>query len=67
RAQHQTAITLIKTSLSLSDPVHVITALLYHKVSTIDLTPVLINEDSWKELAPYVHVSSARLRLCRPT
>ncbi|KAF8136219.1 hypothetical protein EV363DRAFT_1158537, partial [Boletus edulis] len=63
----QTAITLIKMSLSLSDPVHVITALLYHEVSTIDLTPVLVNEDSWKELAPYIHASSARLQLCHPT
>lgn len=51
----QTVITLIKSSLGLPDPVRVTTALFYREDGTIDQTPVCVDEDSWKELAPYVH------------
>ncbi|KAF8126701.1 hypothetical protein EV363DRAFT_1223962, partial [Boletus edulis] len=46
----RTVITLIKTSLSLSDPIYVTTALFFREDGTIDPTPVLVDEDSWKEL-----------------
>ncbi|KAF8552121.1 hypothetical protein OG21DRAFT_1376450, partial [Imleria badia] len=55
RVPLRTVIALIKTSFSLSDPIHITTALFYREDGTIDTTPVLIDEDSWKELVPYVH------------
>lgn len=48
-------ITLIKTSLSVSDPIRITTALFYREDGTVDPMPVLVDEDSWKELVPYVH------------
>ncbi|KAI9456183.1 hypothetical protein HD554DRAFT_2077981 [Boletus coccyginus] len=54
-APPQTVISLIKSSLSLADPIHVTTALFFREDGTVDPTPVLVDEDSWKELAPYVH------------
>ncbi|KAF8419131.1 hypothetical protein L210DRAFT_1060834 [Boletus edulis BED1] len=47
---HQTVTTLMKTSLSPSDSIHITTALFYCEDGTIDQTPVLMYEDSWKEL-----------------
>ena len=58
---------LIKTSLALSDPVHVTTALFYREDGTIDPTPALVDEDSWKELAPYVHTLHVEDDLERPS
>ncbi|KAG9310085.1 hypothetical protein JVU11DRAFT_9694 [Chiua virens] len=55
RVPLRTVIALIKTSLGLSDPVRIITASFYRDDGTIDPTLVLVDEDSWKELAPYVH------------
>lgn len=67
RYLHQTVITLIKTSLSLSDPIHVTTALFYREDGSIDPTPVFVDEDSWKELAPYVHTLHVEDDLDRPS
>ncbi|KAI9456178.1 hypothetical protein HD554DRAFT_1999334, partial [Boletus coccyginus] len=55
RVPLHSVMTLIKTSLSLSDPIRVTTALFFREDGTVDPTPVLVDEDSWKELAPYVH------------
>lgn len=63
----QTVITLIKTSLSISDPVRITTALFYREDGTIDPTPVLVDEDSWKEIAPYVHTIHVEDDLERPS
>ncbi|KAF8126712.1 hypothetical protein EV363DRAFT_1585719 [Boletus edulis] len=48
-----TVIPLIEASLSLPDPIKVTTALFIREDGTVDPTPVLDDEDSWKELAPY--------------
>ncbi|KAF8452902.1 hypothetical protein L210DRAFT_3626857 [Boletus edulis BED1] len=67
RVPLRTVITLIKTSLSLSDPIYVTTALFFREDGTIDPTPVLVDEDSWKELAPYVHTLHVEDDLERPS
>lgn len=58
---------LIKTSLALRDPIHVTTAVFYREDGTIDPTPALVDEDSWKELAPYVHTLYVEDDLERPS
>jgi hypothetical protein len=58
---------LVKTSLSLADAVHVTTALFYREDGTVDPTPALVDEDSWKELAPYVHTLHVEDDLERPS
>lgn len=60
-------IALIKTSLSILDPIHVTSALFYREDGTVDPTPILIDEDSWKELAPYVHTLHVEDDLERPS
>ncbi|KAF8126687.1 hypothetical protein EV363DRAFT_1173905 [Boletus edulis] len=68
RVPLRTMIALIETSLSLPDPIKVTTALFFREDGTIDPTPALDDEDSWKELAPYgrEHLSRATLRHDRP-
>ncbi|KAF8119669.1 hypothetical protein EV363DRAFT_1461462 [Boletus edulis] len=65
RVPLRTVIALIETSLSLPDPIKVTTALFFREDGTIDPTPALDDEDSWKELAPYgrEHLSRATLRV----
>lgn len=60
-------ITLIKTSLSLTDPIRVTSALFYREDGTVDSTPILVDEDSWKEIAPYVHTLHVDDDLDRPS
>ena len=60
-------IALIKSSLALSDPIHVTTALFYREDGTVDPTLVLVDEDSWKELAPYIHTLHVEDGLERPS
>ncbi|KAH0831390.1 hypothetical protein J3R83DRAFT_14054 [Lanmaoa asiatica] len=67
RVPLRTVIALIKTSLSLSDPICVTTALFYREDGTVDPAPVLVDEDSWKELAPYVHTLHVEDDLKRPS
>ncbi|KAF8452897.1 hypothetical protein L210DRAFT_3755839 [Boletus edulis BED1] len=55
-------ITLIKPSLSLSDPIHIVTPIFYREDGTIDPSPVLLDEDLWKELALYIHTPPRRAR-----
>ncbi|KAF8119519.1 hypothetical protein EV363DRAFT_1441082 [Boletus edulis] len=42
-------------NLSFSDPIRVATALFYYEDDTVDPIPILVDQDSWKELAPHVH------------
>ncbi|KAG6334036.1 hypothetical protein ID866_5053 [Astraeus odoratus] len=46
---------LVKSSMSLPDNVRVASATFYREDGTVDPTKVLVDEDSWKEIVPYVH------------
>ncbi|KAF8440002.1 hypothetical protein L210DRAFT_3645928 [Boletus edulis BED1] len=59
-AHHQSV--WLRTPLSRPSP-----PLFYRENGTIDPTPVLVNEDSWKELAPYVHTLHVEDDLERPS
>ncbi|KAL4072322.1 hypothetical protein J3A83DRAFT_3015731 [Scleroderma citrinum] len=51
----RSVVALIKTSMSLPDNVRVVSATFYREDGSIDPNQVLLDEDSWKELVPYVH------------
>lgn len=63
-------ISMIKTSMNLPDSVRVASATFYREDGSVDSTRVLLDEDSWKELAPYVHtlhVEDEQLSALSPT
>jgi len=51
----QTVVGLLKASLQLPDGLRVTSATFYREDGTVDPTKVLIDENSWKELVPYMH------------
>ncbi|OAX34589.1 hypothetical protein K503DRAFT_698444 [Rhizopogon vinicolor AM-OR11-026] len=55
RVQFRTLVGILKSSLQLPDGLRITTATFYREDGTVDPTKVLIDEDSWKELVPYVH------------
>lgn len=46
---------IIKSSMGLPDNVRVVSATFYREDGSIDPSRVLLDDDSWKELVPYVH------------
>lgn len=63
-------VSMIKASMNLPDSVRVASATFYREDGSIDSTRVLLDEDSWKELAPYVHtlhVEDEHLSTVSPT
>jgi len=55
RVQFRTVIGLLKASMQLPDVSRITSAAFYREDGTVDPTKVLLDEDSWKELVPYVH------------
>lgn len=55
RVPFRTVSGLLKASMELSEDSRIMYAAFYREDGTIDPTKVLIDEDSWKELVPYVH------------
>ncbi|OJA18433.1 hypothetical protein AZE42_11593 [Rhizopogon vesiculosus] len=55
RVQFRIMVGILKASLQLPDGARIATATFYREDGTVDPTKVLIDEDSWKELVPYVH------------
>ncbi|KAG1762081.1 hypothetical protein EDD22DRAFT_893235 [Suillus occidentalis] len=55
RVPFRTVSGLLKASMELPSDSHITSALFYCEDGTVDPTKVLIDEDSWKELVPYVH------------
>ncbi|KAI6041651.1 hypothetical protein EDC04DRAFT_1225623 [Pisolithus marmoratus] len=51
----QAVVSMIKTSMNLPDHVRVASATFYREDGSVDTTRVLLDEDSWKELVPYIH------------
>jgi hypothetical protein len=48
-------VALAKSSMGLPDSLRVTSALFYREDGSVDPAKVLVDEDSWKELAPYIH------------
>lgn len=46
---------IIKSSMGLPDNVRVVSATFYREDGSIDPSRILLDDDSWKELVPYVH------------
>lgn len=55
RIPFRTVTGLLKASMELPEDSRVTYAAFYREDGTVDSTKVLIDEDSWKELVPYVH------------
>lgn len=55
RVPFRTVVGLLKASMELPEDSRIMHAAFYREDGTIDPTKVLIDEDSWKELVPYVH------------
>lgn len=55
RVPFRTVVGLLKASMELPEDSRVMHAAFYREDGTVDPTKVLIDEDSWKELVPYVH------------
>ncbi|KAF9232522.1 hypothetical protein BU15DRAFT_20519, partial [Melanogaster broomeanus] len=55
RVPLRTVIALAKSSMGLPDSLRVASATFYREDGSVDPAKVLVDEDSWKELAPYVH------------
>lgn len=51
----QSVTAIIKGSMGLHDNVRVVSATFYREDGSIDPSRVLLDDDSWKELVPYVH------------
>lgn len=51
----QTVSGLLKSSMDLPSDSRITSASFYREDGTVDPTKILIDEDSWKELVPYVH------------
>ncbi|KIK79727.1 hypothetical protein PAXRUDRAFT_160498 [Paxillus rubicundulus Ve08.2h10] len=55
RVPLRTVVALAKSSMGLPDNIRVTAALFYREDGSVDPAKVLVDEDSWKELAPYIH------------
>ncbi|KAG1798249.1 uncharacterized protein HD556DRAFT_229495 [Suillus plorans] len=55
RVPFRTVYGLVKASMELPDDSRIMYAAFYREDGTVDPAKVLIDEDSWKELVPYVH------------
>ncbi|KAG2124856.1 hypothetical protein DEU56DRAFT_694551, partial [Suillus clintonianus] len=55
RVPFRTVVGLLKASMELPEDSRIISAAFYREDGTVDPAKVLIDEDSWKELVPYVH------------
>jgi len=55
RVPLRTVVALAKSSMGLPDSLRVASATFYREDGSVDPAKVLVDEDSWKELAPYVH------------
>ncbi|KAF9218567.1 hypothetical protein BS17DRAFT_674966, partial [Gyrodon lividus] len=55
RVPLRTVVTLAKSSMGLPDNLRVASAVFYREDGSVDPTKVMVDEDSWKELVPYVH------------
>ncbi|KAF8837458.1 hypothetical protein BDN67DRAFT_1013856 [Paxillus ammoniavirescens] len=55
RVPLRTVVALAKSSMGLPDSLRVASASFYREDGSVDPAKVLVDEDSWKELAPYVH------------
>jgi hypothetical protein len=55
RVPLRTVVALAKSSMGLPDNLKVASATFYREDGSVDPTKVSVDEDSWKELAPYVH------------
>lgn len=51
----QSVAAIIKSSMGLPDNVRVVSATFYREDGSIDPSRILLDDDSWKELVPYVH------------
>ncbi|KIJ64868.1 hypothetical protein HYDPIDRAFT_28222 [Hydnomerulius pinastri MD-312] len=55
RVPLRTVVCLARSSMGLPDNLRVASALFYREDGSVDPAKVMVDEDSWKELAPYVH------------
>lgn len=55
RVPFRTVVGVLKASMGLPEDSRITSAIFYREDGTIDPAKVLVDEDSWKELVPYVH------------